>query len=74
MHPWADLLGSSFLFYEAQQSGALPAWNRARRGAGGWRDDAHTSDGSDVGVDLSGGFYDAGGAGVTQGSCDEARG
>ncbi len=62
-HPWGTILGYSFLFYEAQQSGVLPAWNRAKRGAsGGWRDNAHTTDGSDIGIDASGGYYDAGGA------------
>jgi endoglucanase len=59
--PWAKLLGNSFLFYEAQQSGKLPSYNRVRRIVGGWRDDAHTTDGQDIGKDLSGGFYDAGG-------------
>ncbi len=60
-HPWGTLLGNSFFFYEAQQSGVLPTWNRARRANGGWRDNAHTTDGADVGYDTSGGFYDAGG-------------
>ncbi len=61
VHPWGTLLGNSFFFYEAQQSGVLPTWNRARRANGGWRDNSHTTDGADIGIDASGGFYDAGG-------------
>ncbi len=68
LHPWSELLGNAYLFYEAQQSGALPSWNRVRRTEpGGWRDDAHTNDGLSQGVDVSGGFYDAGGE--RRGSC-----
>eukprot|EP00898_Chlorokybus_atmophyticus_P008595 jgi/Chlat1/8737/Chrsp9S00893 len=52
---YADALGASFLFYEAQRSGNLPSNNRVS-----WRGDSGLSDGSDVGVDLSGGYYDAG--------------
>lgn len=43
----------SILFYEAQRSGKLPANNRIP-----WRGDSALSDGSDVGVDLTGGWYD----------------
>jgi endoglucanase len=52
---YAEALQKSILFYEAQQSGKLPAWNRVK-----WRGDSRTGDGSDVGKDLTGGWYDAG--------------
>ncbi len=62
VHPWGTLLEFSFIFYEVQQSGFLPAWNRRRLGQpGGFRGDAHTRDGSDIGIDAVGGFHDAGG-------------
>lgn len=43
----------SILFYEAQRSGKLPANNRIP-----WRGNSALSDGSDVGIDLTGGWYD----------------
>ncbi|THV08695.1 9 glycosyl hydrolase [Dendrothele bispora CBS 962.96] len=52
---WSTLLGNLLYFYEAQRSGTLPSTNRVS-----WRNDSCTSDGSDVGLDLSGGYYDAG--------------
>ncbi|GIJ80311.1 hypothetical protein Xph01_47430 [Micromonospora phaseoli] len=52
---YAEALQKSLLFYEAQQSGPLPEWNRVS-----WRDDSALRDGADVGVDLTGGWYDAG--------------
>ncbi len=52
---YAEALQKSFLFYEAQRSGKLPASNRIP-----WRGDSALGDGSDVGHDLSGGYYDAG--------------
>ena len=45
------------LFYEAQRSGKLPADNRIA-----WRGDSALHDASSTGADLSGGWYDAGGA------------
>ncbi|KAK7072703.1 hypothetical protein SK128_023021 [Halocaridina rubra] len=45
----------SYLFYEAQRSGPLPADQRVT-----WRRDSAVNDGSDVGHDLTGGYYDAG--------------
>jgi endoglucanase len=48
-------LQQSFLFYEAQASGAIPSWNRVS-----WRGDSGMNDGQDVGHDLTGGWYDAG--------------
>jgi len=52
---YAEVLRLSNLFYEAQRSGKLPADNRVP-----WRGDSAVNDGSDVGVDLEGGYYDAG--------------
>eukprot|EP00794_Sanderia_malayensis_P007297 gene7297-8113_t len=50
-----QVLNLSLLFYEAQRSGKLPASNRIP-----YRGDSALQDGSDVGKDLSGGYYDAG--------------
>jgi endoglucanase len=52
---YAEALQDSMLFYESQRSGKLPADNRVS-----WRGDSDLSDGSDVGVDLTGGYHDAG--------------
>ena len=52
---YGEALQKSIYFYEAQQAGTLPEWNRVS-----WRGDATIKDGKDVGVDLSGGWYDAG--------------
>jgi endoglucanase len=52
---YADVLQKSLLFYDAQRSGDLPADFRVS-----WRGDSALGDGSDVGVDLTGGYYDAG--------------
>uniref|UniRef100_UPI001B80CC0F glycoside hydrolase family 9 protein n=1 Tax=Streptomyces glaucescens TaxID=1907 RepID=UPI001B80CC0F len=52
---YGEALQKSLLFYEAQQSGVIPDWNRV-----GWRGDSGLNDGKDVGVDLTGGWYDAG--------------
>lgn len=53
---WSSTLGNLLWFYEAQRSGDLPPTNRVS-----WRNDSATADGQDVGLDLSGGYYDAGG-------------
>ena len=45
----------SLLFYECQRSGPLPKTNRIY-----WRHDSMVDAGSDVGLDLTGGYYDAG--------------
>ncbi|KAF2358940.1 Glycoside hydrolase family 9, partial [Trinorchestia longiramus] len=45
----------SILFYEAERSGALPPEQRIL-----WRGDSAMTDGADNGVDLTGGYYDAG--------------
>ncbi|WP_370978234.1 glycoside hydrolase family 9 protein [Agaribacterium sp. ZY112] len=52
---YGEALQKSIYFYEAQQGGVLPSWNRVE-----WRADAVLNDGADVGVDLSGGWFDAG--------------
>ena len=52
---YGKALQKSILFYEAQQAGDLPEWNRFP-----WRGDSTLEDGADVGVDLSGGWVDAG--------------
>ncbi len=52
---YGEALQKSLLFYETQQSGILPDWNRVS-----WRSDAGINDGKDVGLDLTGGWHDAG--------------
>ena len=52
---YGEALQKSFLLYEANRSGALRDDNRLE-----WRGDSATQDGSDVGRDLTGGYYDAG--------------
>lgn len=55
LYNYAEALQKSLFFYEAQRSGYLPADNRVS-----WRGNSHTRDGQDQGVDLTGGWYDAG--------------
>jgi endoglucanase len=52
---YADVLQKSMFFYQAQQSGTLPAFNKVS-----WRANSGLTDGSDVNKDLTGGWYDAG--------------
>lgn len=52
---YAEVLQKSMYFYDAQRSGDLPYNYRVS-----WRGDSALNDGSDVGLDLTGGFYDAG--------------
>ncbi len=52
---YGEVLQKSLFFYEAQQSGTLPDWNRVS-----WRGDANVNDGQANGIDLSGGWHDAG--------------
>ncbi|MDT0266042.1 glycoside hydrolase family 9 protein [Streptomyces sp. DSM 44915] len=52
---YAEALQKSMYFYEAQRSGPLPDDNRVS-----WRGDSALADGADVGLDLTGGWYDAG--------------
>jgi len=50
---YSEVIGYSWLFYEAQRSGALPSDNRID-----WRGDSGLGDGSDVNLDLTGGWHD----------------
>jgi endoglucanase len=52
---YAEALQKSQYFYEAQRSGKLPENNRVM-----WRGNSGLSDGASEGVDLVGGWYDAG--------------
>ena len=52
---YGEALQKSIYFYEAQQAGNLPLWNRVE-----WRGNATLNDGKDVNLDLTGGWYDAG--------------
>ncbi|MDX3069889.1 glycoside hydrolase family 9 protein, partial [Streptomyces sp. ND04-05B] len=52
---YGEALQKSLYFYDAQRSGRLSADNRVP-----WRGDSGTEDGKDVGLDLTGGWYDAG--------------
>ncbi|MEQ9232689.1 glycoside hydrolase family 9 protein [Coleofasciculus sp. E2-BRE-01] len=52
---YGEALQKSLLFYYAQRSGDLPDTNPLP-----WRGDSALNDGSDVGLDLTGGYYDAG--------------
>ncbi|OVA12242.1 Glycoside hydrolase [Macleaya cordata] len=54
-HDYGDALGKSILFFEGQRSGKLPPDQRVK-----WRRDSALKDGSAAGVDLTGGYYDAG--------------
>nr|WGM81782.1 GH9 [Procambarus clarkii] len=54
-YDYSQVLCMSYVFYEAQRSGPLPADQRVT-----WRFDSALDDGSDVGHDLTGGYYDAG--------------
>ncbi|KAG8050471.1 hypothetical protein GUJ93_ZPchr0009g1392 [Zizania palustris] len=54
-HDYGDALSKSILFFEGQRSGRLPTEQRAS-----WRGDSALSDGAAAGVDLEGGYYDAG--------------
>ncbi|MBM4070068.1 MAG: hypothetical protein FJ271_14115 [Planctomycetes bacterium] len=52
---YGEALQKALFFYEANRSGDLPDDYIVD-----WRGDSAMSDGSDVGVDLTGGYYDAG--------------
>ncbi|XP_021910006.1 endoglucanase 8 [Carica papaya] len=54
-HDYVDALRKCILFFEGQRSGKLPPDQRVR-----WRRDSALHDGSTSGVDLTGGYYDAG--------------
>ncbi|KAI3471055.1 hypothetical protein Pfo_027718 [Paulownia fortunei] len=55
LHDYGDALSKSILFFEGQRSGKLPSTQRLT-----WRKDSALHDGVDKGVDLTGGYYDAG--------------
>ncbi|KAL6631314.1 hypothetical protein ACP70R_028164 [Stipagrostis hirtigluma subsp. patula] len=55
VHDYGDALHKSILFFEGQRSGRLPPDQRVR-----WRQDSALHDGAAAGVDLTGGYYDAG--------------
>ncbi|XP_068668015.1 endoglucanase 7-like [Aristolochia californica] len=52
---YSDALSKSLLYFEAQRSGRLPYNQRVT-----WRDHSGLTDGLEQGVDLVGGYYDAG--------------
>ncbi len=52
---YGEALQKAILFYELQRSGDLPEETRCN-----WRGDSGLNDGADVGLDLTGGLYDAG--------------
>ena len=52
---YGEALQKNFLFFEANRSGDLGPDNRIE-----WRSDSTMKDGSDVGRDLEGGYFDAG--------------
>ncbi|GAV72172.1 Glyco_hydro_9 domain-containing protein [Cephalotus follicularis] len=52
---YADALKKSLLYFESQRSGRLPYNQRVT-----WRDNSGLTDGLEQGVDLVGGYYDAG--------------
>ncbi|GMP69953.1 hypothetical protein CsSME_00029020 [Camellia sinensis var. sinensis] len=54
-HDYGEALTKSLLFFEGQRSGKLPPSQRIT-----WRKDSALLDGSDLHVDLVGGYYDAG--------------
>ncbi|CAA0809825.1 Endoglucanase 3 [Striga hermonthica] len=55
-HNYHDALAKSILFFQGQRSGKLHNQDQAL----GWRGDSALSDGQSDGVDLTGGYYDAG--------------
>ncbi|EIW66456.1 endoglucanase [Tremella mesenterica] len=55
---WSNVLGNTLWFYDAQRSGRLDNGSYPNRV--GWRNDSALHDGDDWGVDLTGGWYDAG--------------
>ncbi|CAM0944273.1 unnamed protein product [Alopecurus aequalis] len=54
-HNYEEALRKSLLYFEAQRSGRLPHGQRVP-----WRDHSGLTDGLEQGVDLVGGYYDAG--------------
>ncbi|XP_071724925.1 LOW QUALITY PROTEIN: endoglucanase 2-like [Rutidosis leptorrhynchoides] len=54
-HDYGDALSKCILFFQGQRSGKLPSSQRLT-----WRKDNALNDGSDVGMNMVGGYYDAG--------------
>lgn len=54
-HNTDEVIGKLLLFFEAQESGKLRAGHRVQ-----WRGDSYLHDGAAHGLDLSGGWFDAG--------------
>ncbi|KAJ0430791.1 putative cellulase [Helianthus annuus] len=54
-HDYSDALRKCILFFEGQRSGRLPPDQRVT-----WRSHSAVHDGASAGVDLRGGYYDAG--------------
>ncbi|CAK9143171.1 unnamed protein product [Ilex paraguariensis] len=54
-HDYGQALSMSILFFEGQRSGYLPSTQRVQ-----WRGNSGLNDGKTSGVDLVGGYYDAG--------------
>jgi hypothetical protein len=52
---YGEALQKAIYFYECQQSGPLPSWNRVQ-----WRGPSCVNDGKDNNKDLTGGWFDAG--------------
>ncbi|GAA0555218.1 hypothetical protein GCM10010172_42350 [Paractinoplanes ferrugineus] len=52
---YGEALQKSMFFYQAQIAGKKPSWSQVS-----WRGDAALNDGADVGLDLTGGWFDAG--------------
>ncbi|XP_027911709.1 endoglucanase 8-like [Vigna unguiculata] len=52
---YGEALRKSILFFEGQRSGKLPPSQRMK-----WRKDSALSDGSDIHINMVGGYYDAG--------------
>lgn len=52
---YGEALQKSLIFYELQRSGDIPEETRCN-----WRGDSSLKDGNDAGLDLTGGWYDAG--------------
>lgn len=55
-HDYATALEYSILFFDANKCGPDAATNNVFD----WRGPCHTTDGSDIGIDLTGGYHDAG--------------
>jgi hypothetical protein len=56
-YDYGDALSKSLLFYQLQEAGTMSEETLSRCN---WKGDSCEHDGQDVGLDLSGGWYDAG--------------